>query len=139
MYSKFVSPQGSSKESLSNLYPSQMVGLRLGLGCLLHFGGVLAFDYAYEVPSVPKMLQDVQGIEELVASQTTESEFANRQGFYQANPYERQDGLVTSIPLLVALGVGGIVAGAAVVQNANQARDNLQSQLDTINTRITSS
>lgn len=37
---------------------------------------------------------------------------------------------------MIALGIGGIVAGLAVVQNANEARNNLQSQLDTINTRI---
>eukprot|EP00095_Tigriopus_kingsejongensis_P000714 maker-scaffold558_size137302-snap-gene-0.19 protein:Tk00714 transcript:maker-scaffold558_size137302-snap-gene-0.19-mRNA-1 annotation:"glycine c-acetyltransferase" len=65
-----------------------------------------------------------------------EDQLQKRQGYYQADPYARQDGLVTSLPLVAALAIGGLVAGIAVVQNANEARNNLRSQLNTLNSKI---
>eukprot|EP00095_Tigriopus_kingsejongensis_P011150 maker-scaffold1291_size50304-snap-gene-0.4 protein:Tk11150 transcript:maker-scaffold1291_size50304-snap-gene-0.4-mRNA-1 annotation:"hypothetical protein BRAFLDRAFT_130106" len=64
---------------------------------------------------------------------------SNRQGdYYSTQSSPGRGGIIDGpLPLLIALGVGGALAAFAIFQQANQARNNLLNQANTLNTSVT--
>eukprot|EP00095_Tigriopus_kingsejongensis_P010640 maker-scaffold956_size76894-snap-gene-0.17 protein:Tk10640 transcript:maker-scaffold956_size76894-snap-gene-0.17-mRNA-1 annotation:"hypothetical protein" len=63
---------------------------------------------------------------------------SNRQGdYYSTQPSPGRGGIIDGpIPLLIALGVGGALAAFAIFQQANEARNNLLNQANTLSSSV---